>query len=224
MHARTAKGIGPSARPCRIPPAIAVRRPAFRPGGFTRRRRARGFTLIELLVVIAIIGILVALLLPALAAAKEQACRINCASNLSQMHKGMHIYMSAFGKNKHFMPHVGDAFFTCLLGHGGQHPTSYQTKAPLYGQAELFVCPSSGSDATTVTPGGSCADYMGPARHPDVSPASPSALASGIFAGHPIAADAPRNHKGAGGNVLRFDGAVDFRTDTDFTDVHAKLQ
>jgi prepilin-type N-terminal cleavage/methylation domain-containing protein len=58
----------------------------------SRKKHVKGFTLIELLVVISIIALLLAILLPALGRAKEQAQKTRCLANLKQIGVAMHLY------------------------------------------------------------------------------------------------------------------------------------
>jgi len=127
----------------------------------------RGFTLVELLVVIAIIGMLIALLLPAVSAARESGRRVQCANNLRQIGIALNAYHEAYLT----FP------YGSTYGNGNWYPTwavlilpqldqdavlnKYNPSQPVYGAANqavantpmpVFACPSDPESRTPVLP------------------------------------------------------------------------
>ncbi|HOM15791.1 MAG TPA: DUF1559 domain-containing protein, partial [Thermoguttaceae bacterium] len=113
---------------------------AFGPG-------LHGFTLVELLVVIAIIGILIALLLPAVQAAREAARRMQCSNNLKQIGLALHNYHAALRS----FPPAGIGYGWCTYPEQGAAPIvlnangllmllPYLEQQPLYDKYDRRQC------------------------------------------------------------------------------------
>ncbi len=161
--------------------------------GLRKQQGKKAFTLIELLVVIAIIGILAAMLTPALGRAREQARRSSCMSNIRQI--GMFIKYYAMDHGENFPPDLG---------------TLMQQDDVVPG---IFICPSSTgfseADETDETLTNEQTSYKYVTGLTEASRSSlPLAGDKNGTTGDTSGSAWGGNHQGAGGNMLFVDGSV----------------